>query len=47
VIETRQLQSELKKLKNIRKTYFGLFNESNLKDETYEREWSFEKEEDK
>lgn len=47
VIQTKQLQSELEKLKNIRKTYFGLFNESHLKDETYKREWSFEKEGDK
>jgi hypothetical protein len=34
----------LENLKKIRKTYFGLFNELSLKDETYKREWSFDKE---
>jgi hypothetical protein len=44
VSQTKQLQSELENLKKIRKTYFGLFNELSLKDETYKREWSFDKE---
>lgn len=43
VTQTKQLQSELENLKKIRKTYFGLFKDFNLKDETYKREWSFEK----
>lgn len=43
VSQTRQLQSELDNLKKIRKTYFGMFTESNLKDETYKRDWTFEK----
>ena len=43
VSQTRQLQGELESLKKIRKTYFGLFTESNLKDETYKRDWTFEK----
>lgn len=46
VSQTKQLQSELESLKKIRKTYFGLFKELNLKDETYKREWSFDKEVD-
>jgi hypothetical protein len=45
--QTRQLQSELQKLKKIRMTYFGLFKELDLKDETYKREWSFNKKVDK
>ncbi len=47
VSQTKQLQSELEHLKKIRKTYFGLFKELNLKDETYMRKWSFDKEVDK
>jgi hypothetical protein len=43
VSQTKQLQSELENLKKIRKTYFGLFKELDLKDETYKREWSFDK----
>jgi hypothetical protein len=43
VSQTKQLQSELENLKKIRKTYFGIFTESNLKDETYKRDWAFEK----
>jgi len=46
VSQTKQLQSELENLKKIRKTYFGLFKELDLKDETYKREWSFDKEVD-
>jgi hypothetical protein len=46
VSQTKQLQIELENLKKIRKTYFGLFREFNLKDETYKREWSFDKEVD-
>jgi hypothetical protein len=42
VSQTKQLQRELENLKKIRKTYFGLFKELNLKDETYKREWSFD-----
>lgn len=38
--QTRQIQSELENLKKIRNTYFGIFKEQNLKDETYKREWS-------
>ncbi len=44
--QTKQLQNELEYLKKIRETYFGIFKESNLKDETYKREWSFDKEVD-
>jgi hypothetical protein len=36
------MQIELKNLRRIRKTYFGLFKDNNLKSEVYEREWSFE-----
>ena len=43
VSQTKQLQSELENLKKIRKTYFGLFKELDLKDETYKRDWSFDK----
>lgn len=43
VSQTKQLQSELEKLKKIRKTYFGLFKELKLKDETYKHEWVFDK----
>ena len=46
VNQTKQLQIELARLKKIRKTYFGLFKEFNLKDETYKHEWSFDKEVD-
>jgi hypothetical protein len=46
VSQTKQLQGELESLKKIRKTYFGLFKELNLKDETYKHEWSFDKEVD-
>lgn len=46
VSQIKQLQSELKNLKKIRKTYFGIFKELNLKDETYKRKWSFAKEVD-
>lgn len=41
--QTKQIQSELESLKKIRKTYFGLFTNDNLKDETYKRDWSFDK----
>ncbi|RPI82710.1 MAG: hypothetical protein EHM34_06515 [Nitrosopumilales archaeon] len=44
VKQTQQLQIELDNLKKIRKTYFGLFKDQELKDETYKREWSFDKE---
>jgi hypothetical protein len=47
ISQTRQLQSELDKLKKIRTTYFGLFKELHLKDETYKREWSYDKGADK
>lgn len=46
VNQTKQLQTELENLKKIRKTYFGLFKEINLKDETYKRDWSFDREVD-
>jgi hypothetical protein len=42
--ETKQIQNELQNLKRIRKTYFGIFKELNLKDEIYKRDWSFEDE---
>src|SRR5574339_492217 len=41
VSQTKQLQSELNKLKKIRRTYFGLFTDSKLKDEFYKRDWRF------
>lgn len=41
--ETKQIQDELKKLRRIRKTYFGLFKDYQLKDEVYNRKWSFDK----
>ncbi|MGE5685324.1 MAG: hypothetical protein ACM3ZS_09315 [Nitrososphaerota archaeon] len=47
VSQTKQLQRELENLKKIRKTYFGLFKELDLKDETYKREWSFDKKVDR
>ena len=43
VSQTKQLQSELENLKKIRRTYFGLFKDFDLKDETYKRDWSFDK----
>lgn len=43
VSQTKQLQSELENLKKLRRTYFGLFKGIDLKDETYKRDWSFEK----
>lgn len=44
--ETKQIQIELQNLKRIRKTCFGLFKvkELDLKDEIYNRGWSFEDE---
>jgi hypothetical protein len=44
ITQTNQMQIELKNLRRIRKTYFGLFKDNNLKNEVYEREWSFEDE---
>lgn len=41
--QTKQIQGELEDLKKIRNTYFGIFKEQNLKDETYKREWSSDK----
>ncbi len=46
VSQTKQLQNELDNLKKIRKTYFGLFTDSNLKDENYKRDWMFENKSD-
>jgi hypothetical protein len=40
--QTKEIQNELKNLKRIRKTYFGLFKNHDLKRETYERKWSFD-----
>lgn len=34
---------KLDNLKKIRKAYFGLFKEFNLKDEVYKRKWSSDK----
>ena len=42
VDQTKQIQNELRSLKKIRKTYFGIFRDLNLKDEVYKRKWSFE-----
>jgi hypothetical protein len=47
VNQTKQLQIELDSLKKIRKKYFGLFKDQELRDETYKRDWSFDKEVDK
>jgi hypothetical protein len=41
--ETKQIQNELKNLRRIRKAYFGIFKDYDLKDEVYTREWSFDK----
>lgn len=45
--QTKQLQVEIESLKKIKKAYFGLFKDNQLKDETYKREWSFDKTVDK
>ena len=42
VDQTKQSQNELRSPKIIRKTYFGMFRNLNLKDEDYKRKWSFE-----
>jgi TRAP-type mannitol/chloroaromatic compound transport system substrate-binding protein len=39
--ETKQLHSELQILRKIRKTYFEIFKNKNLKREVYKRDWSF------
>ena len=39
--QTKQIQNELQSLKKIRKTYFGLFSDKDLKPEFYKRKWSF------
>jgi len=44
ISQTKRLQNELENLRKIRKTYFGLFKNYNLKDEVYKRKWSFEDE---
>ena len=41
ISHTKDIQNELKYLKKIRKTYFGLFRDYELKDEVYKRKWSF------
>ena len=46
VISQKQIiEKELEHLKKIRKTYFDLFKNVNLKRETYIRDWSFKDEE--
>ena len=42
--QTKQIQNELQSLRKIRKTYFGLFKDFNLKNEVYKRKWKFEDE---
>lgn len=39
--ETKQLHSEVQNLRKIRKTYFEIFKNKNLKREVYKRDWSF------
>lgn len=46
ISQTKDIQNELKHLKKIRKTYFGLFRDYELKDEVYKRKWSFKDEVD-
>lgn len=40
--QTKQIQNELQSMRKIRKTYFGLFNDYDLKPEVYKRKWLFE-----
>jgi tRNA-dihydrouridine synthase len=40
VNETKRLKNEVQSLRKIRKNYFGVFNDYNLKPEVYERKWS-------
>jgi hypothetical protein len=40
--QTKLIQNELGSLRKIRKTYFGLFKDYALKDEVYQRKWSFD-----
>lgn len=42
VSQTKLIQNELGSLREIRKTYFGLFQDHALKDEVYQRKWSFD-----
>jgi hypothetical protein len=42
--QTKQIQNELQSLRKIRKTYFGLFKDYELKNEVYKRKWSFKDE---
>ena len=42
--ETKRLQNEVQSLRRIRKTYFRLFKDYNLKPEVYKRKWSFQNE---
>ena len=42
--QTKLIQNELGNLRKIRKTYFGLFKDCSLKDEVYQRKWSFDDE---
>jgi hypothetical protein len=44
IAQTKGIQNELENLKRIRKTYFGLFKDYELKDEIYKRKWSFKDE---
>jgi hypothetical protein len=41
--ETQRIQSEFEHHRKIRNTYFHLFNEVDLPQEYYVRNWSFEK----
>lgn len=42
--QTKHIQNEMKGLRRIRKTYFGMFNDYNLKPEVYNRKWLFDNE---
>jgi len=44
ITETKRLQNEVQSLTRIRKTYFQLFKDYNLKPEVYKRKWSFQNE---
>jgi hypothetical protein len=39
--QTKQLHNEVQGLRKIRKAYFEIFKNKNLKKEVYERDWSF------
>ena len=43
VMETQRIQSEFEYHRKIRNTYFHLFNDVDLPQESYVKNWSFEK----